>query len=75
MEAKILWSSVIFIRVNLLQNHNKRCNEHVVDIWKYGETETVCSQHHACGGMLTVHLQNQMVRLVSKNFYEAAFEG
>jgi hypothetical protein len=25
--------------------------------------------------MLTVHLQNQMVRLVSKNFYEAAFEG
>ena len=75
MEGRTLWSSVIFIRVNLLQDHNKRRNEHVVDIWKYGETETVCSQHHACGGMLTVHLQNQMVRLMSKIFYEAAFEG
>lgn len=61
MEAgMILWSSVILISVNLLQDHNKSRDEDVVDIWKYGKAEIVSSQHDACGSMLTVHLQNQI---------------
>lgn len=49
--------SVIFVRVNLLQDDHKRRDEHVVDVREHGEAEVVLSQQHARGAVLAVHLQ------------------
>jgi hypothetical protein len=49
--------SVIFVRVNFLQDDHKRRDEHVVDVREHGEAEVVLSQQHARGAVLAVHLQ------------------
>jgi hypothetical protein len=42
--------------VNLIKNHNKRCDERVVNVWHYSNSKRVPPKQYK----LAVHLQHQM---------------
>lgn len=65
--------SVESLPVDLIQDHNKSRDEHVVDVREHGDDEGVLSQQHVCGSVLAVdlhHTSNECIIILTKIQYK-----
>ena len=62
------WLSVKSFPMNLIQNHNKSCDEHIVNMWEHGNNKGVLSQQYVGGCVIVVYLQHQ----IKLNIYRAS---